>query len=72
MDFKQNKISKGEITMIAIKPCKDCGCPKILPYMKEGDGWWDMSYAMCCDRCGRQTRFYKTIEEAKESWNKEN
>lgn len=58
--------------MITLKPCDDCGCKKILPFIKEGEGWWDMSYAMCCDRCGKQTKFYKTIEEAQDAWNKGN
>lgn len=58
--------------MIILKPCKDCGCPKVLPFMKEREGWWDMVYAMACDRCSNQTKFYETIEEAQEAWNERN
>lgn len=58
--------------MAELKPCDDCGCKKILPFIKEGEGWWDMSYAMCCDRCGKKTKFYKTLEEAQDAWNERN
>lgn len=40
--------------------------------MKEREGWWDMVYAMACDRCSNRTKFYETIEEAKEAWNERN
>lgn len=35
--------------MITIKPCKDCGCPKVLPFMKEREGWWDIEKELAFD-----------------------
>ena len=56
--------------MIELKPCPFCGDDEAI-IMEHTYYELSPTYGVYCDNCGAKTKqFYKTAEDAAESWNR--
>ena len=55
-----------------MKPCPFCGSSNVAPEEEYGSdcGYSFGGHLVICNDCGIQTKYYETVEEAIEAWNR--